>query len=308
MNPGSMHGPTAVAMAAGDPQQQHIQVQCTPNCVCSGTLHRYPIPSNGPQRSLPQNNFRQHLYTRQNTNTTSRCPVCQQFGHTESTCWQMALNIDMSFVHQALKEWNKSHKRIRIEADKESKQQGTKENEQQGAKEGEKQGTKEDEQQDAKEGEKQDEQEGTLSSNPLLTLYGEHYERLKLEYGIQEMKLDIMNAVDEEDPKSWRQAMASPNKAFWLKAAYDEMSAITGMCTFDLASEVPDGRRPLATKWVWNTKRNIKGDIEKFKARWVARGDLQKKRFRLQRDLCSCGEFSYFADGFSYCGKAGFGN
>jgi len=115
----------------------------------------------------------------------------------------MALNIDMSFVYQALKEWNKSYKRIRIEADKES----------------EKQGTKKDEQQGAKEGEKQDEQEGISSSNPLLTMYGEHYERLKLKYGIQEMKLDIMNAVDEEDPKSWRQVIASPNKAFWLKAA-----------------------------------------------------------------------------------------
>jgi len=91
------------------------------------------------------------------------------------------------------------------------------------------------------------------------------------------MKLDVMNAVDEENPKSWRQVMASPNKAFWLKAAYDEMSAITGMCTFDLVSEGPDGRRPLATKWVWTTKRNIKGDIEKFKVRWVARGNLQKK-------------------------------
>jgi len=55
------------------------------------------------------------------------------------------------------------------------------------------------------------------------------------------------------------------------------MSAITGMCTFDMVSEIPDRQCPLATKWVWTTKRNIKGDIEKFKARWVARGDLQKK-------------------------------
>jgi len=87
INPGSMHGPTAVAMAAGDPQQQHIQVQCILKCVCSSTLYSYPIPSNGPQHSVPQNNFRQYPYTRPNTNTTSQCPVCQQFGYTEDTCW-----------------------------------------------------------------------------------------------------------------------------------------------------------------------------------------------------------------------------
>ena len=41
--------------------------------------------------------------------------------------------------------------------------------------------------------------------------------------------LDINEAVDEPDPKGWKNAMKSPNKAFWLKKAYDEMLTIVRM-------------------------------------------------------------------------------
>ena len=40
---------------------------------------------------------------------------------------------------------------------------------------------------------------------------------------------------------------------------------------------MPANRKALSTKWVWKSKRSPSGTIERFKARWVARGDLQKK-------------------------------
>lgn len=49
------------------------------------------------------------------------------------------------------------------------------------------------------------------------------------------------------------------------------------MGTFVFVNAPPVGRRALATKWVWKTKRLPNGTIERFNARWVARGDLQRK-------------------------------
>ena len=51
------------------------------------------------------------------------------------------------------------------------------------------------------------------------------------------------------------------------------------MGTFDLipVSSIPSNRSPLPAKWVWETKRDIHGNIKKFKARWVVHGDKQIK-------------------------------
>ena len=86
-----------------------------------------------------------------------------------------------------------------------------------------------------------------LTVDELVKRYELRYEDLRMEYGITE-KVDVMRAVDEEDPKTWRQAMASPNKALWLKAALDEIIAITRIATFDFVLDIPHGRRPLPTK------------------------------------------------------------
>jgi len=55
------------------------------------------------------------------------------------------------------------------------------------------------------------------------------------------------------------------------------MIAITRMVTYDFMSDILHRRRPLPTKWVWATKKGTDSKIEKFKARWIAHGDHQKK-------------------------------
>lgn len=102
------------------------------------------------------------------------------------------------------------------------------------------------------------------------------YEQLKIEYGIADDGMSFEKAVEESLPLSWKQAMNSVNRAFWLRAALEEMRAIATMGTFELTKEVPTGRRALPTKWVFQVKKD-EGKIVRFKARWVARGDLQKK-------------------------------
>lgn len=111
----------------------------------------------------------------------------------------------------------------------------------------------------------------------LLDNYADIYTSWQQKLGIINPLPDISFATDEPDPDTWASAMASPNKGWWLRAAYEEMTQIATMGTFDLTENLPSGRRALSTKWVWKTKRSDDGRIQRFKARWVARGDLQRK-------------------------------
>ena len=123
--------------------------------------------------------------------------------------------------------------------------------------------------------------EGEVNSSTvrddLVTTYGGVYEQLKMHNGIIG-DLDIKSAIDEPNPKTWTQAMTSNNRQFWLKAAYDEITTIAKMRVFKLSRDIPKDRKALSAKWVWAVRRSaVTGKIERFKARWVARGDLQRK-------------------------------
>ena len=111
---------------------------------------------------------------------------------------------------------------------------------------------------------------------PLLNHFASVYEAWKSRLNISDPP-DVSFATIKPDPTSWSSAMASPNKSWWLLAVYQEMCQLARMGTFEFVDIPPIGRKALLTKWVWKTKRLPDGNIERFKARWVARGDLQRK-------------------------------
>ncbi|KAL5600892.1 uncharacterized protein BROUX77_005141 [Berkeleyomyces rouxiae] len=74
--------------------------------------------------------------------------------------------------------------------------------------------------------------------------------------------------VVSEDPKTYRQAQASPYAAQWLEAMREEMNAHGKMGTFTMEAP-PKGAKTLPSKWVYTTKRNLDGTIARHKARWV---------------------------------------
>ena len=45
---------------------------------------------------------------------------------------------------------------------------------------------------------------------------------------------------------------------------------------WDLVSLL-EGVKPIGCKWIFKTKRNLKGDVERYKARLVTKGYTQKE-------------------------------
>ncbi|GJZ93659.1 zinc finger, CCHC-type containing protein [Tanacetum coccineum] len=81
--------------------------------------------------------------------------------------------------------------------------------------------------------------------------------------------------TEEDDPKTFDEAMKSQDVAFWKEAINDEMDSIMGNNTWVLA-DLPPGCKPLGCKWIFKRKLKVDGTIEKFKARLVIQGFKQK--------------------------------
>ena len=80
----------------------------------------------------------------------------------------------------------------------------------------------------------------------------------------------------EEDPKTFKEAMASRDVAFWKEAINDEMDSILSNNTWILV-DLPSGSKPIVCKWMFKRKYNIDGSLQTFKARLVTKGFRQKE-------------------------------
>ena len=56
----------------------------------------------------------------------------------------------------------------------------------------------------------------------------------------------------------------------------DELDSMKKNNVWDLV-ELPDGVKPVGSKWVFKTKLDQNGNIERFKTRLVAKGFTQKE-------------------------------
>ncbi len=84
---------------------------------------------------------------------------------------------------------------------------------------------------------------------------------------------DAKNA--KKDSWTWSEAMASPERGLWIEAAQKEYDSLISKHTWHL-EPLPPGRHALTGKWVLTKKLNEKGEISRYKARWVVRGFEQK--------------------------------
>ncbi|KAL8089306.1 hypothetical protein AgCh_038927 [Apium graveolens] len=82
--------------------------------------------------------------------------------------------------------------------------------------------------------------------------------------------------IGEDDPVNLQQAKQSPNFQKWIDAMNEEIQSMKDNDVWDLV-QLPKGSKPIGCKWVCKTKRDLSGNIERYKACLVAKGFTQKK-------------------------------
>lgn len=80
----------------------------------------------------------------------------------------------------------------------------------------------------------------------------------------------------ENDPRTFDEAMSSPEAPFWKEAVHNEIESIMSNHTWELV-ELPPGNKALGCKWIFKKKLKSDGSIDKYKARLVAKGYRQKE-------------------------------
>lgn len=77
-------------------------------------------------------------------------------------------------------------------------------------------------------------------------------------------------------PKNFNEIEKLPNHKDWMKAVKDEIASLKKNETWEVVSR-PTGVKLIDTKWIFKIKQNDMGQKEKYKARLVARGFMQKE-------------------------------
>ncbi|GAA5861420.1 hypothetical protein JCM5353_003799, partial [Sporobolomyces roseus] len=78
------------------------------------------------------------------------------------------------------------------------------------------------------------------------------------------------------DAPAYWELKGRPDLDLWLTAMADEIAAFDATGTWDgEVVELPKGRKAISVKWVLLIKRDTEGKVIKYKARLVARGDMQ---------------------------------
>ena len=81
---------------------------------------------------------------------------------------------------------------------------------------------------------------------------------------------------EENEPRIVKEALSVPNKGCpWKEAMDKEIASLMKNGTWEIVP-TPNNRDIVSCKWVFILKRNTDGKIDRYKARFVARGFSQK--------------------------------
>ena len=78
------------------------------------------------------------------------------------------------------------------------------------------------------------------------------------------------------EPLTYEEAMSSPDSKLWKQAMDEEMGSLWANKTYELGP-LPHGSRAIAAKWIFKIKRDANGHTERYKARLVVKGFMQRE-------------------------------
>ncbi|KAK8696482.1 hypothetical protein V6N13_001616 [Hibiscus sabdariffa] len=97
-------------------------------------------------------------------------------------------------------------------------------------------------------------------------------ERLEPErYGFPVTSHGDVILVDQDEPKTYQEAVSSPDSEKWLEAMRSKMDSMSNNHVWTLV-EPPEGIKPIGCKWVFKKKTNMDGNVQTYKGRLVAKG------------------------------------
>ena len=80
----------------------------------------------------------------------------------------------------------------------------------------------------------------------------------------------------EVDPINFHQAMQSSNSHKWIEAMNEDYKSMQDNKVWELIS-LPSGAKPNGCKWIFKTKKESNGNVERYKACLLAKGFTQKE-------------------------------
>ena len=80
--------------------------------------------------------------------------------------------------------------------------------------------------------------------------------------------------VDQDDPATFQQALASTNSDKWQEAINEEMKSMSDNQVQNLVDQTP-GIIPIGCKWIYKIKTDMDGNPQTYKAMLVAKGYRQ---------------------------------
>ena len=106
-----------------------------------------------------------------------------------------------------------------------------------------------------------------------------------IRYGIDEC-VDLVTTVENSaqhaaysiwqitEPKSMEEVQRNDHAKEWKDAADQEYHSLMENDTWEL-TKLPEGRKPIGSKWAFKVKYKSDGTVERFKATFVAKGFAQ---------------------------------
>ena len=88
--------------------------------------------------------------------------------------------------------------------------------------------------------------------------------------------LYLIESEGTTDPISYSQAIKDVNSIKWIDAMKDELKSMDNNQVWEIV-QLPQGHKAVGCKWVFKTKRDCNGKIERYKARLVFKGFNQKE-------------------------------